>query len=374
MHIADMTMFHAPSSGGVRTYLEAKRRRLRTRPDVRHSLLVPGETTSVSDDLYSVPAPPIPFGNGYRFPLRRGGWVSTLLALQPDVIEAGDPYVTAWAALDAGRKLDVPVLGFYHSDLPRLITNRLGEWSGANVDRYVKRLYRHFDRVLAPSQVMADRLDRLGVDNVHIQPLGVDLSTFHPDCRDEDLRRELGLEDHVRLLAFAGRGSREKNLDELLEAARLLGPDYHLLLIGSGMPRHLPDNVSVTGHFCSSTEVARLVASVDVLLHAGTQETFGLVVLEAMACGTPVVAARAGALAENVPLGCGQLCNPHSPHAMARAVQEVFANDPAALGRQARRHVEKHHAWDRVVDGLLGHYHAVTGTRMQPVLEEVTHG
>ena len=68
-------MFHAPSSGGVRTYLEAKRRRLRTRPDVRHSLLVPGETTSVSDDLYSVPAPPIPFGNGYRFPLRRGGWV-----------------------------------------------------------------------------------------------------------------------------------------------------------------------------------------------------------------------------------------------------------------------------------------------------------
>lgn len=178
----------------------------------------------------------------------------------------------------------------------------------------------------------------------------------------------------MRLLAFAGRGSREKNLDELLEAARLLGPDYHLLLIGSGMPRHLPDNVSVTGHFCSSTEVARLVASVDVLLHAGTQETFGLVVLEAMACGTPVVAARAGALAENVPLGCGQLCNPHSPHAMARAVQEVFANDPAALGRLARRHVEKHHAWDRVVDGLLGHYHAVTGTRMQPVLEEVTHG
>lgn len=75
-------------------------------------------------------APPIPFGNGYRFPLRRGGWVSTLLALQPDVIEAGDPYITAWAALDAGRKLDVPVLGFYHSDLPRLITNRLGEWSG----------------------------------------------------------------------------------------------------------------------------------------------------------------------------------------------------------------------------------------------------
>ncbi|MGO2415269.1 MAG: glycosyltransferase, partial [Cobetia crustatorum] len=166
----------------------------------------------------------------------------------------------------------------------------------------------------------------------------------------------------------------EKNLDELLAVARLLGPDYHLLLIGSGMPRHLPDNVSVTGHFCSGDEVARMVASVDVLLHAGTQETFGLVVLEAMACGTPVVAARAGALAENVPLGCGQLCEPHSPRDMVRAVQEVFANDPSALGRQARRHVEKNHDWDHVVNGLMGHYRAVTGTRLHPLLEEVTHG
>ena len=74
MHIADMTMFYAPASGGVRTYLDAKHRRLALYPGVRHSLLIPGPQSSHEDGIYRVPAPPVPFGNGYRFPLRVGPW------------------------------------------------------------------------------------------------------------------------------------------------------------------------------------------------------------------------------------------------------------------------------------------------------------
>ena len=61
------------------------------------------------------------------------------------------PYLTAWAALDARRRLDVPVIGFYHSDLPLLVSNRMGAWLGTNADNYVSKLYGHFDRVLAPA-------------------------------------------------------------------------------------------------------------------------------------------------------------------------------------------------------------------------------
>ncbi len=361
MHIADITMFYAPASGGVRTYLDAKHRRLDAMPGVRHSLLIPGASPGHDNGVYHVPAPPLPFGNGYRFPLRLAPWCNVLRGLRPDLIEVGDPYLTAWAALEARRKLDVPVIGFYHSDLPLLVSKRMGNWFMPNVEAYVSKLYGHFDRVLAPSQVMADKLRRLGIDDVHVQRLGVDLELFHPRRCDPGLRAELGIPDTRRLLVFAGRGSREKNLPVLLECMRTLGRHYHLLLVGSSMPVNVPDNVSVIDHFCPPPEVARLLASADLLVHAGDQETFGLVILEAMASATPVVAVRAGAFGEIVNEQCGRLCRPSDGQAMARAVQEMFEADVRSLGAQARRHVEHHYSWDTVVSGLLLHYQAVLG-------------
>ncbi|WP_433769224.1 glycosyltransferase family 4 protein [Pseudomonas putida] len=363
VHIADITMFYAPASGGVRTYLDAKHHRLCTRPGTRHSLLIPGAYFSEQDGIYSVPAPALPFGKGYRFPLRLAPWRNVLHDLQPDLIEVGDPYLTAWAALDARRQLDVPVIGFYHSDLPLLVSNRMGHWVTPNVEAYVSKLYGNFDRVLAPSRVMADKLKGLGVRNVFVQPLGVDLQMFHPDARDPGLRAELGLDENTRLLIFAGRGSKEKNLPVLLDCMRRLGRRYHLLLVGSSMPTTVPDNVTVIDDFCPAEQIARLMASADALLHAGDQETFGLVILEAMACGIPVVAVAAGAFKEIINDRCGLLCPPNNPLAMANAIRELFSQGSAALGQQARRHVEQHYAWDTVVNSLLGHYHAVLGSQ-----------
>ncbi len=365
MHIADITMFYAPASGGVRTYLDAKHHRLDAIHGVRHSLLIPGASAQHGDGIYQVPAPPLPFGKGYRFPVRLAPWCNTLRTLKPDLIEVGDPYLTAWAALEARRQLDVPVIGFYHSDLPLLVSNRMGNWFAPNVEAYVSKLYGNFDRVLAPSQVMADKLRRLGVRDVHVQPLGVDLATFHPSRRDPHVRAELGIPDTSRLLIFAGRGSREKNLPVLLDCMQQLGAPYHLLLVGSNMPASVPSNVSVIDHFCPSAEVARLIASADLLVHAGDQETFGLVILEAMASATPVVAVRAGAFPEIINELSGRLCTPNDGRAMACAVREAFEAGTRELGLQARHHVEQHYSWDNVVAGLLQHYQAVLGHQPQ---------
>ncbi|MCF1252190.1 glycosyltransferase family 1 protein [Pseudomonas plecoglossicida] len=365
VHIADITMFYAPASGGVRTYLDAKHHRLDAIHGVRHSLLIPGASAQHGDGIYQVPAPPLPFGKGYRFPVRLAPWCNTLRTLKPDLIEVGDPYLTAWAALEARRQLDVPVIGFYHSDLPLLVSNRMGNWFAPNVEAYVSKLYGNFDRVLAPSQVMADKLRRLGVRDVHVQPLGVDLATFHPSRRDPHVRAELGIPDTSRLLIFAGRGSREKNLPVLLDCMQQLGAPYHLLLVGSNMPASVPSNVSVIDHFCPSAEVARLIASADLLVHAGDQETFGLVILEAMASATPVVAVRAGAFPEIINELSGRLCTPNDGRAMACAVREAFEAGTRELGLQARHHVEQHYSWDNVVAGLLQHYQAVLGHQPQ---------
>jgi alpha-1,6-mannosyltransferase len=108
------------------------------------------------------------------------------------------------------------------------------------------------------------------------------------------------------------------------------------------------------------------MASADLLVHAGDQETFGLVILEAMASATPVVAVRAGAFGEIVNEQCGRLCRPNDAQAMAAAVREAYEAGVHKLGEQARCHVEQHYSWDNVVAGLLLHYQAVLG-QPQPV-------
>lgn len=360
MHIVDITLFWTPTCGGVRTYLETKRRWLVNRTGMRHHLLVPGARRTCQDGLCMLPAPPLPFGHGYRFPWRRRPWVEKLLELAPDIIEAGDPYLPSWAALEAARRLDVPVVGFYHSDLPRLAANRFGRWIDTSLDHYVARLYARFDRVLAPSQVMARKLRRLGVERTFVQPLGVDVECFHPRMRDPTWRQSLGVAPGDRLLIFAGRGSREKNIPLLLRTMTLLGRGYHLHLVGSSMPHRLPSNVT-RSPFLPAEQLARLLASSDALLHGGCQETFGLIVLEAMACGIPVVGIHAGALPELIVPGTGLLAPAPTPQALAACVRTLFNGDHRQMGRAARRHVESRYAWDKVLPRLLAHYRDLLG-------------
>ncbi len=372
MRIVDITMFWTPDSGGVRTYLQAKREWIGRRSDLEHRLLVPGQENACDQGICAQKAPHLPFGHGYRFPLATRPWVNRLKHLRPDLIEAGDPYVTAWAAIQAGREMNVPVVGFYHSDLQRLVSSRFGHWTDAWLDRYIANLYRHFDQVLAPSQVMANKLRSLGVTRVHVQPLGVDTEHFHPRLRDPAVRHELGLNADTHLLVFAGRGSREKHIPVLLEAMTLLGAGYHLHLAGSHMPAHLPNNVSRSNGFLDRQHLARLLASSDALVHAGDQETFGLIVLEAMASGIPVIGMNTGAVSELVVPATGRLARAGSASSLADQVRVVLANDPHGMGSRARAHVLAHYDWNAVLPRLLDHYLALT--RPQIKWPDAAHG
>ena len=363
-HLVDTTMLFAPRSGGVKRYLLAKRAWMAEhRPDFRHTLVVPGEVTH--DDgggLVSLAAAPLPFGDGYRWPVSTKAWADRLCTLRPTVLEAGDPYAPGRAALDAGERLGVPVVGFCHSDPAALAALHLGEWAEPPVRRRWARLFRRFDEVVAPSRHIAERLAYAGVPNVRVQSLGVDVELFHPARADPDrVRRELGLKPSTRLLVFAGRPAREKNVDVILETAARLGPDHHLLLIGAGAQARPQANATFLDYVADPGDVARLLASCDAFIHANHQEPFGLVALEALACGLPLVGVASGGIAEIVDESVGQLA-PHATAAsLAEAVDALFRRDWRAVGAAARARAVERYGWDATFRGLTDLYAGLTG-------------
>ena len=339
----------------MRRYLLSKHRWLSEHSRLRHTILVPGPTDrGLPHDLVTFASPPIPFGSGYRYPVRLRAFRERLAALEPDLLESGDPYQLAHETVHVARELRVACVAFCHSDLPRIARSLGGALSERAAARYLARLYRRFDAVLAPSEYMVERLRATGVPHAQLQPLGVDVHTFHPGAADPDLRRVLGLRRETCLLVFAGRCSPEKHLGDLVEAARLLGRSYQLLLVG-GAPRRLADNVAVLEYQRNPSQLARILASADLFVHAGDRETFGLVVLEAMACGLPVVAAEAGALPELVDASVGARFAARSPAALAAAVRRTLDGDLPAMRRAARARAESH-GWDAVFTRLLGRY------------------
>jgi alpha-1,6-mannosyltransferase len=363
-HLLDTTMLFAPKSGGVKRYLMAKRAWLaQRRPDLRHTLVVPGpRTRATADGMVSISAPLIPFGDGYRIPASLRKWTRIIAHLKPDLIEAGDAYVPGHAALEAAEAAGAATVGFCHSDPAALAALHFGEWAAAPAQKRWAKFFSRFDRVVAPSQYIASRLADSGVHRVLVQPLGVDTEIFHPNRADREVvRRDLGLSADTRLLVFAGRPAREKNLETLVEAVEKLGPRYQLLLIAAGANLKPHPQMICLNYVRDSKQLARLIASCDAFVHANDQEPFGLIVLEAMAAGLPVVGPSTGGISELIDEEVGQRAREATAAGMAEAIDALFQRDLEALSRAARQRAEERHTWDRTFQGLMEAYGELLG-------------
>ncbi len=360
MHVVDTTVFFSPTSGGVRRYLLAKHAWLSSTPNWRHSIVVPGTRESCQPGgICTLPGIKLPGTFNYRLPLSPPRWSAMLDALDPDVLEVGDAFHPAWCAWRTARRRNIPLTAFFHSNLPQLVGRRYGAAVERAFERYVRWLYGRFDIVFAPSRLMCDYLQGMGVLRVRYQPLGVDTDVFSPARRTLDLRSLLGLPRSTRLLAYAGRFSAEKNLHVLREAFARLGDGYHLLLIGGGRAARLARNTTVVPYHTDSNEVARWLASSDALVHAGTKETFGLVIVEAMACGRPVVAVRAGAIPELVNDDVGVLAEPLDSSSLAAAIVSLYDEDLEARGRAARERAVRKFSWAHTFRSQMAAYSSV---------------
>ena len=218
------------------------------------------------------------------------------------------------------------------------------------IEWYVRLTYERCEQVLAPSRYMCDYLHSIGVMHARQQPLGVDVDTFSPERRSaRPARRAQPAARHARCCCSPAASPRRRTSRCCSEAFRLLGDPWHLLLIGGelagreGNVTRIPycrDNRVLASYFCAA----------DAFVHAGMHETFGLVMLEAMACGRPVVAMRAGAIPEfvderaGVPRRAARGSGPPRGN-LADAIAGLYERDLEALGAAARRHVVPNYSW-----------------------------
>lgn len=367
-HLLDATMFWG-ASGGVRRVVETRHEQLR-HFGWRHTVLAPGcaQNRPADPGLLDCGGLPIPGSGGYRFVLHRAGATRAMVRAAPDIIESADPYSLAWSALAAARELQVPAVAFAHSNLPALAArllggvrgreHALGRWASRRARHYLVDLYRRFDAVLAPSQTLARQLRRWGVPRVSVQPLGVDCSVFRPAARDaawrDDLCTELGLSRRTRLFVYTGRFAPEKNLPLLAEAIARLGPGHALLMVGSGPVQVRGARVFQRPCEPDRRRLARVVASCDAYVHAGDQETFGLGVLEAMACATPVVTAATGGTGE-LAHRVGITVSRSGAQAWADGMQAALSGVAQGLAEQALERAREHD-WPLVLAQMTRRY------------------
>ncbi|MEU5879116.1 glycosyltransferase [Spirillospora sp. NPDC047279] len=358
MRVVQLANLYSPVSGGLRTavdrlgrgYVEAGHRR---------ALVVPGPSYTRRETeaglVITVPGPSV--APGYRFVLDPRPVLRVLGGLRPDVIEVSDK-ATLTVAARWGRRRGVRTVLFSHERLDAVLAPRTPPWVPleAVADRWNRRLTAAFDAVVVTSAFAAAEFARVGAPALHRVPLGVDLDTFHPAPPDEP-----GAGGGVRLVHL-GRLSTEKRPDLALRTLRELrrqGVPARLDVVGDGplsgalrtyaRRENLP--VRFHGHVPGRAEIARLLARADVALATCPYESFGLAVLEALACGTPVVAADRGAARELLAAGAG-LAVPPDAASFADGVRRVLRL-PGEERRAAARARAERYPWDATVTGML---------------------
>jgi alpha-1,6-mannosyltransferase len=369
MRVAQLANFYGPTTGGLRTVVDALGRGYAD-AGVERLLVVPGAAATEEridgGVRVTVPARRVPGGGPYRVITDTARVRALLEEFGPDRLEISDK-VTLHRLARWAEDRDVPSVLLSHERIDSILAPRVprGLPLRRAANQWNRRLAAAFDAIVCASAFAAAEFERIGARNVVRVPLGVDLSLFHPDARGGRPVAGRPLQ-----LVCVGRLSREKRPGVALGAVRHLvasGVPAELTFVGDGPLRArlgllaagLP--VTFVGHLREQVGVAVLVAQADVALAPSPCETFGLSVLEALACGTPVVVADTGAsreLVDRSPIGVVTASDSRAFAAAARAL----AVEPVATRRAEARRRAEIYPWSRAVASLLD-LHQRLGTR-----------
>ncbi|WP_426168432.1 glycosyltransferase [Sandarakinorhabdus sp. DWP1-3-1] len=329
MKIVDISALYSPTGGGIRTYT---RNKLYAAARLGHDLtvIVPGadaatEVIGPTARIVNIPSPRFPLDRSYFYFENDGIIHDALDAHRPDFVEASSPWGSATAVAEwqgkAPRALIMhadPLSAWAYRWLEGMVSRKTIDRGFDWFWRHLRRLDDGFDMVVCASPSLTQRMTEGGLRRVRTVPMGVEAGVFSPAHRDPALRARLlarcELPETATLLVGIGRLSPEKRWPLVVAGATAAGYSrpLGLVLVGDGhgraaVLRAVGENphIQLMSPISDRHEMARLLASADLLVHGASAETFGMVQAEALASGLPIVVPDEGGAGDQALPGLG---------------------------------------------------------------------
>lgn len=301
-----------------------------------------------------------------RLALPRASIRKVLAEFKPDILHLADPAFLGIAGLyygggKQGGALHLPVVVSYHTDLPEYLHYYGLSFLEPHVWKLLRVRHRRAAMNLCTSSLMVAQLQEHGIEHVALWPGGVDADLFCPSRRSAEMRCRLTQGNPASpLLLYVGRLSAEKNIESLRRWLEPF-PEARLALVGDGpqrksLERHFAGLPVFFAGFLHKEELAAAFASSDIFVMPSRTETLGLVVLEAMCSGLPVVAARAGGIPEMIQDGISGHLVDSEDEATSRIGELLRSKEKReTMGARARTHASER-SWTNATHQLIEYY------------------
>ena len=371
MRIALFTETFLPKVDGIVTRLRHTIEHLERNGD-RVLVVAPegGLTEYKGAKVYGIPGMPLPLYPELKLALPPIGTKSAIEKFQPDLIHVVNPAVLGVGGIYYAKKLNIPLVASYHTHLPQYLQHYgLGALEGV-LWELLKAAHNKAELNLCTSSAMVKELVNHGIERVDLWQRGVDTEMFQPHLASRQMRSRLS-QGHPEdpLLLYVGRVSAEKQIDQIKPVLEAI-PQARLAIVGDG-----PNRETLEAHFAGTNtnfvgylqglELASAFASADAFVFPSRTETLGLVLLEAMAAGCPVVAARSGGIPDIVTDGVnGYLFEPDDPDGAITATKCLLEATQIReeLRTNARAEAEQW-GWAAATKQLQNYYRSVLNSQ-----------
>jgi glycosyltransferase involved in cell wall biosynthesis len=310
-------------------------------------------------EVVSLPSVPFPLYPELRLALPRTSMRTKLKAFDPEIIHLFEPALLGIGGVYYSQVLKVPLVISCHTNLPAYLRYyKLGVLEKLTW-MLMRERHRRSNLNLCTSSVTLNDLHHHGIEDLALWERAVDSNLFGPGARTAETRNLLSDgEPEKPLLLYVGRLSAEKEVSRLRDVIRE-HPEARLAIVGDGpvrheLEQHFKGTPTVFTGYLRGKALASAYASADLFLLPSKTETLGLVLLEAMASGCPVVACRAGGVPDAVQDGyTGFLFEPTDPDGLVNTVKRALSGrtDLDTIRMQARRDVEQH-SWEGATEQL----------------------
>ena len=325
-----------------------------------------------STRIFGYPAFNCPWYNDLRLATPLGTATSEIEKFRPDVVHVASPLLLGALGLKKAKQMGVPVVASYHTDVPGYMEHygfgALREPSWA----LFRWLHNQADLNVCPSTHTRRQLEERGFERVEIWARGVDTELYSPERFSFAMRDRMsgGVPD-APLLLYTGRLAVEKRIDLLRPVLERI-PNARLCMVGSGpaeeaMRSIFRDTNTTFMGYLKGEELATAYASADMFVFPSESETFGNVVLEAMASGLTPICAAAGGPTDIVDHGRnGFLFTPGAHEEISSVLEWLIAHPEVskAFGQRARAHAEAN-SWTNIMSGLVAQYRELVDARIE---------